>query len=192
MPPIWIWSDDTRARRFLVETWVPRATTPKSAAFFPGSATMTRPAMAPETAATKGVMDVARARGQRAVVYDSTGEFVAHYHREGKDVILSPIDQRSALWSPWSEGTDAFAYENLAQALIPDGTGDNQFRSSLSSVTSRPLAGAFIGLRWYQPQGKLQPRQVRVVGRRQRRQEILVQHPRWAGRRRGWHGQRLG
>ncbi len=95
-----------------------------------------------KSVACEGVMDVARARGQRAVVYDSTGEFVAHYHREGKDVILSPIDQRSALWSPWSEGTDAFAYENLAQALIPDGTGDNQFWAQAARAILRAVLAA--------------------------------------------------
>ena len=80
-----------------------------------------------KTVAWLSIMDVARARGQRAIVYDPTGEFVAHYYRAGQDVILSPIDTRSALWSPWAEGRTAFDYENLAAALIPDGTGNEQF-----------------------------------------------------------------
>lgn len=80
-----------------------------------------------KTVAWLSIMDVTRARGQRAIVYDPTGEFVAHYYRPGQDVILSPIDERSALWSPWSEGRTPFDYENLAQALIPDGTGNEQF-----------------------------------------------------------------
>ena len=80
-----------------------------------------------KTVAWLSIMDVARARGQRAIVYDPTGEFVAHYYRAGQDVILSPIDTRSALWSPWAEGRTPFDYENLAQALIPDGTGNEQF-----------------------------------------------------------------
>lgn len=97
-----------------------------------------------KTVVTEAGLDTIRGRGQRAVVYDSTGEFVSHYYREGKDVILSPIDSRSALWSPWAEGTDAYSYENLAAALIPDGQGENQFwaiaaraifRSALASTT---------------------------------------------------------
>jgi type IV conjugative transfer system coupling protein TraD len=100
-----------------------------------------------KTVVCEAVMDVARARGQRAVVYDSTGEFVSHYYRPDRDVILSPVDARTALWSPWSEGTTAFAYENLAQALIPDGQGENAFwahaarailRSALASTTDLP------------------------------------------------------
>ena len=73
------------------------------------------------------IMDTIRARGQRAVVYDGTGEFVAHYYRPDRDIILSPIDTRSAVWSPWAEGRDSFTYDNLATALIPDSTGENQF-----------------------------------------------------------------
>ena len=95
-----------------------------------------------KSVACEGVVDVARARGQRAVVYDSTGEFVAHYYRPDRDVILSPIDQRSALWSPWGEGRDAFAYENLAQALVPDGTGDNQFWAQAARAILRAVLAA--------------------------------------------------
>ena len=100
-----------------------------------------------KTVVCESIMDVARARNQRAVVYDSTGEFVSHYYRPGKDVILSPIDSRSALWSPWAEGRDSFAYENLAQALIPDAQGENAFwahaaraifRSAMASTADLP------------------------------------------------------
>lgn len=100
-----------------------------------------------KTVVAEAVMDAIRVRGQRAVVYDSTGEFISHYYREGKDIILSPVDQRSALWSPWAEGTDAYAYENLAAALVPDGQGENQFwaqaaraifRAVLASTTDLP------------------------------------------------------
>lgn len=92
----------------------------------------------------QSTMDVARARGQRAVVYDSTGEFVAHYYRPDHDMILSPIDARSALWSPWTEGRNAFAYENLAQALIPDGTGENQFWAQAARAILRAALAATV------------------------------------------------
>lgn len=48
----------------------------------------------------EAVLDTVRARGQRAVVYDPTDEFISHYYRPDHDAILSPIDKRSALWSP--------------------------------------------------------------------------------------------
>lgn len=100
-----------------------------------------------KTVACEAVLDVARARGDRAIVYDPTGVLVSHYYREGKDVILSPIDSRSALWSPWSEGRTPYAYENIAKALVPDALGENQFwsqagraifRAALTSTTNLP------------------------------------------------------
>ena len=114
-----------------------------------------------KTVVCESIMDAIRARSQRAVVYDSTGEFVSHYYRPDRDVILSPVDARSALWSPWSEGRSAYDYENLAQALIPDGHGENAFwahaaraifRSALASTTDLP---ALIDLLFAQDQDML-------------------------------------
>ncbi len=99
-----------------------------------------------KTVVCEAVMDVIRARKQRAVVYDSTGEFVSHYYRPGQDIILSPVDSRSALWSPWAEGRDSFAYENLAQALIPDGQGENQFWAQAARAILRAALAATTDL----------------------------------------------
>ena len=77
-----------------------------------------------KTVMIEGILDVIRPRGQRAIVYDSTGEFVAHFYRPDKDIILSPIDTRSAQWSPWAEGTSPFALQNLARAFIPESNPD--------------------------------------------------------------------
>jgi type IV conjugative transfer system coupling protein TraD len=77
-----------------------------------------------KTVVIEGGLDVVRARGQRAVVFDPTGEFVSHFYRPDRDVILSPIDERSALWSPWAEGTDPYSLLNLATAFIPESNPD--------------------------------------------------------------------
>ena len=55
------------------------------------------------------IMDTIRARGQRAVVYDGTGEFVAHYYRPDRDIILSlcrifPLKPRSTVFHGWGHG----------------------------------------------------------------------------------------
>lgn len=60
-----------------------------------------------------------RKQKQRAVVVDSTGEFVAKYYREGKDVLLNPFDQRSPQWHPWCECHDSFDFKALVQSFIP-------------------------------------------------------------------------
>ena len=77
-----------------------------------------------KTVVNEAVLDTVRARGQRAIVYDSTGEFISHFYRPDKDVILSPIDTRSVPWSPWSEGTDSYSLLNLATAFIPESNPD--------------------------------------------------------------------
>lgn len=41
----------------------------------------------------------ARRWGKKMVIYDPTGEYAERYFREGKDVILNPIDARCADWS---------------------------------------------------------------------------------------------
>lgn len=77
-----------------------------------------------KTVVIEGGLDVVRARGQRAIIYDSTGEFVSHFYRPDRDIILSPIDTRSAQWSPWAEGTSPYALQNLATAFIPESNPD--------------------------------------------------------------------
>ena len=56
---------------------------------------------------------------QRAVVVDSTGEFVSKYYREGKDILMNPFDKRGVKWHPWCECKDSFDYKSLAQSFIP-------------------------------------------------------------------------
>ena len=62
-----------------------------------------------------------RTLGQRALIVDTTGEFVSRYYREGKDIILNPLDARSESWSPWVECTEDYHFEELASNLIPQG-----------------------------------------------------------------------
>lgn len=59
-----------------------------------------------------------RARGEAAVVYDPTGEFVRAFYREG-DTILSPIDGRSPDWSPVVEIKHPSDALRLAKSKIP-------------------------------------------------------------------------
>jgi type IV conjugative transfer system coupling protein TraD len=60
-----------------------------------------------------------RKQNQRAIVVDSTGEFVSRYYREGKDILMNPFDKRSVKWHPWCECRDSFDFKSLAQSFIP-------------------------------------------------------------------------
>ncbi len=84
-----------------------------------------------------------RLRRDRAVVVDTTGEFIRRYYREGRDIILNPFDERGASWHPWAECRTSFDYESLAESFIPVSHCERESywrdaaRSLLSSVLQK-------------------------------------------------------
>ena len=66
-----------------------------------------------------------RDRGQRAVILDPTGEFMASWFRPG-DVILNPLDFRSESWSPLAEITFDSEIKSVVKSLIPDGSASEK------------------------------------------------------------------
>lgn len=70
--------------------------------------------------AIKELLDQIRARGDRAILYDPSGEYVQVYYRHGKDVLLNPLDARSRPWTLWGEVKEAYDYASLAASIIPD------------------------------------------------------------------------
>ena len=78
------------------------------------------------------IYDTIRARGQKAVVYDPTGEFIEKYYREGKDVIFNPLDSRTVTWNLYKDYDEA-SYANIAN-LIPDGEGEAQIWADSAKV----------------------------------------------------------
>ena len=65
------------------------------------------------------LMDKIRHRSQRAIVYDDSGTFIKHYYREGRDVILNPLDKRCPAWNIWQDGDDLADFEAMAASLMP-------------------------------------------------------------------------
>jgi type IV conjugative transfer system coupling protein TraD len=81
------------------------------------------------------LMDQVRARGKRAIVYDPSGEFTKTYFREGRDVIMNPLDSRSPNWNVWSEILEEYHKDNVARGLIPEGgKSDDPFWSNGSRI----------------------------------------------------------
>ena len=66
-------------------------------------------------------------RGDRAVIADPDGGYVARFYdsRRG-DVLLNPFEQRSVKWDLFREITSAYDVEQLARALIPDDGGPDR------------------------------------------------------------------
>jgi len=61
-----------------------------------------------------------RARGGRCIVLDRTGEYTRRLFDPARDVLLNPLDTRSAAWSPLCDGRGRGDFEALAAALVPD------------------------------------------------------------------------
>ncbi|HWF98086.1 MAG TPA: type IV secretion system DNA-binding domain-containing protein [Steroidobacteraceae bacterium] len=59
-------------------------------------------------------------RGDRAVITDPDGGYLARFHDPGRgDVILNPFDWRSARWDPFAEIRAPYDAEQLASSLVP-------------------------------------------------------------------------
>ena len=87
----------------------------------------------------KKALRAIRKRGQRAVVYDVSGEMVSLYYRPGIDHILNPLDARSDVWNPWSDA-ESYEYAALAKSLIPDPRGQaDPFWTESSKTTLEAL-----------------------------------------------------
>lgn len=67
----------------------------------------------------KELLDQIRARGERAIVYDCSGEYVEPYCRPGHDLILNPLDARSERWTPWADAWSDESYYTMGRALFP-------------------------------------------------------------------------
>lgn len=56
---------------------------------------------------------------QRAIIVDTTREYLDQYYRPGKDILMNPLDSRSVPWHPWCECKDISDYKSIAQSFIP-------------------------------------------------------------------------
>lgn len=77
---------------------------------------------------------------QRAIIVDTTGEFVSRFYESCKDILINPFDQRSVGWNPWIDCRSPYHYDELASAFIPDSGHENKFWSdSARTVFSETL-----------------------------------------------------
>lgn len=79
------------------------------------------------------MLEVIRNRNERAIVYDPTGEFLSQFYREG-DIVLNPLDARSAPWTPWSDASSQADYEQIASGIIPDDERQPFFPQSARAI----------------------------------------------------------
>jgi type IV conjugative transfer system coupling protein TraD len=69
--------------------------------------------------AIKELLDQIRKRGDRAIIYDKSCNFLQEFYHPKKDILLNPMDKRGQSWDLWSECRDAADFDSLAAAQIP-------------------------------------------------------------------------
>lgn len=72
-------------------------------------------------------LTTARELNQRAIIYDKGCNFIPMFYREGKDIILNPMDARCPNWDLWEECKDKADFENFAIPLLPEAKGGDPF-----------------------------------------------------------------
>jgi hypothetical protein len=99
-----------------------------------------------KTTALRQLLDGIEARGDAALVYDTSGEFVAHYYRpERGDVILNPFDARCAFWTPFAEIAHPADAARIAHQFI---TETNSQDHDVWLETARILVANMIRKLW--------------------------------------------
>ncbi|MDE8347579.1 MAG: type IV secretion system DNA-binding domain-containing protein, partial [Acidocella sp.] len=107
-----------------------------------------------KTTALRQQLDVIEARGEAALVYDTSGEFVANYYEPARgDIILNPFDRRGAFWNPFAEIIHPADADRIAHYLINE-TGDEERDIWLEA--SRNLVANVMRNLWREGQGTLQ------------------------------------
>jgi hypothetical protein len=79
-----------------------------------------------KSTAIREILTAALARGDRAIIADPDGGYLARFYDAGRgDVILNPFDGDSHKWDLFGEITNDYDVEQLARSLIPDGGGSD-------------------------------------------------------------------
>lgn len=99
-----------------------------------------------KTTVLRQMLDRIEARGEAALVYDTSGEFIAHYYQpERGDVILNPFDARCAFWSPFDEISHPADADRIARQLVSE-TGSQD--DDVWLETSRILVANMLRSLW--------------------------------------------
>jgi hypothetical protein len=106
-----------------------------------------------KTTALRQLLDGIEQRGEPALVYDTSGEFIAHYYQPDRgDIILNPFDARCAFWTPFAEIGHPADADRIAHQLISE-TGKQD--SDVWLDTSRILVANMIRALWRDGNGTL-------------------------------------
>ena len=80
-----------------------------------------------------------RKRGQKAVIVDTVGDFVAKYYNPDTDIILNPLDIRSKPWHMWKECENNIQVDDLAASMIPQSLSDPFWADSSRTLLAETI-----------------------------------------------------
>jgi type IV conjugative transfer system coupling protein TraD len=72
-----------------------------------------------KTNAVNQVIERLRERGERAVIYDSKGDFISSFYNPDRDLIFNPLDRRSVRWSLFNDVRIKTDITAIAASQIP-------------------------------------------------------------------------
>ncbi|WP_422345400.1 type IV secretion system DNA-binding domain-containing protein [Parasphingorhabdus sp.] len=99
-----------------------------------------------KTTVLRQMLDRIEKRGDAALVYDTSGEFIAHYYNPARgDIILNPFDARCAYWSPFDEISHPADADRIAHQLVSE-TGS--YDDDVWLETSRILVANMLRALW--------------------------------------------
>ena len=92
-----------------------------------------------KSTAIRELLEGALARGDRAVIADPDGGYLARFYDPSRgDVILNPFDPRAHTWNIYGELTASHDVEQLARSLIPDHEGPTRAGAATRAPSSPP------------------------------------------------------
>ena len=107
-----------------------------------------------KTTALRQLLDLIEARGEAALIYDTSGEFIEYYYEPARgDVILNPFDQRGAFWDLFGEIYHPATATRIAHYLI-NATGDRD--KDVWLETARILVANILRTLWREGRCTLQ------------------------------------
>ena len=105
-----------------------------------------------KTTAMRQILDGLEDRGESALIYDTAGDFIAHYYRPSRgDVILNPLDRRGAYWNPFAEIIHPADADRVAAQLVTEG-GDEA--DNVWTTAARSLVANVMRQLWQEGRGE--------------------------------------
>lgn len=99
-----------------------------------------------KTTALRQMLDGIERRGEAALVYDTSGEFIAHYYNPARgDIILNPFDARCSFWTPFDEISHPADADRIARQLVSETSSQDD---DVWLETSRILVANMIRSLW--------------------------------------------